>query len=59
MPVNLSVVIDSLCYMLVFWYFVLENTAPPVVEPPENGGFVLMKHFIPKVGIMKTIRDLS
>ena len=36
--------------MLVFWYFVLENTAPPVVEPPENGGFVLMKHSIPKVG---------
>ena len=41
------------CYMLVFWYFVLENTAPPVVEPPENGGFVLMKHYIPKVGFMK------
>ena len=32
--------------MLVFWYFVIENAAPPVVEPPENGGFVLMKHFI-------------
>ena len=39
--------------MLVFWYFVLENTAPPVVEPPENGGFVQMKHSIPKVGFMK------
>ena len=32
--------------MLVFWYFVLENTAPPVVEPPGNGGFVLMKHYM-------------
>ena len=32
--------------MLVFWYFVLENTAPPVVKPPDNGGFVLMKHSI-------------
>ena len=35
--------------MLVFWYFVLENTG----GTPENGGFDLMKHSIPKVGLMK------
>ena len=34
-------------------YFFLENIAPPVVETPENGGFVLMKNYIPKVGLMK------
>ena len=40
-------------FSFYFGDFVLENTAPPVVEPPENGGFVLMKHSIPKVGFMK------